>query len=246
VLVNGAVVERFDTTTKPHVRPVPSDPESSGRTLRFKSTRKLALERDAFVIVEAGVPLPAEGAPGPTTPEPMNQVVQGVVPYAATNPIFIDVGADGYTAPGLAGAALARQRPGRMTGVTRAERNAAIAAGTYLPLYRIRLPDPHDAAAATTTTTTTCICPTYTSTTLGTPDCGGSAACFGFCANARACVPDATGVCGCTGMPLPCGIVSAGGSCDGECPEGGTCQYWPSPLPGPCPGPPVCGCFPPP
>jgi len=245
VLVNGAVVERFDATTKPRVRPVPSDPESSGKTMRFKSTRKLALDGDSFVIVEAGVAIPSEGAPGPTTPEPMNQVVEGVVPYAATNPIFVDVGADGYTAPGLAGAALARLRPGRMTGVTRAEREAAIAAGTYLPLYQIRLPD-HAGSTAVTTTTTSCSCPIYTSTTLGAPDCGGAGACFGFCGNARACVPDDSGACGCTGDPLPCGIVSAGGACGGECPEGGTCQYWPSPLPGPCPGPPVCGCFPPP
>ncbi|HWP66491.1 MAG TPA: CehA/McbA family metallohydrolase, partial [Candidatus Limnocylindria bacterium] len=114
VLVNGAVVERFDATTKPRVRPLPANPESSGKTLRFKATRKLALDADAFVLVEAGVPLPAEGAPGPTTPEPMNQVVDGVVPYAVTNPIFVDVGADGYTAPGLPAAALARA--GRMTG----------------------------------------------------------------------------------------------------------------------------------
>jgi len=68
----------------------------------------------------------------------MNQIVEGVVPYAATNPVFIDVGANGYTAPGLPAAA-AQARTGRMTGVTHAARDAAIAAGTYLPLYRIDL-----------------------------------------------------------------------------------------------------------
>jgi hypothetical protein len=138
VLVNGEVVEQFDATTNPRVRPLPDDPESSGQTLRLKATRKLVLDADAFVIVEAGVPIPAAGAPDPTSPEPMNQIVEGVVPYAVTNPIFVDVGGDGYIAPGLpAGAAQARM--GRMTGVTRAARNAAIAAGTYLPLYRIDL-----------------------------------------------------------------------------------------------------------
>jgi len=106
-------------------------------------------------------------------------------------------------------------------------------------------------APSTTTTSTTSssssTCPVYTSTTLGAPDCGGSGGfCAGFCPNARACVPGELGACGCTGELVPCGIVSAGGACGGECPEGGTCQYWPSPLPGECPGPPVCGCFPPP
>jgi hypothetical protein len=140
VLVNGEVLEQFDATTKPRVRPVPDDPESSGQTMRFKATRKLVLDADAFVMVEAGVPIPAEGAPDPTSPEPMNQIVEGVVPYAVTNPVFVDVGADGYTAPGLPAAA-AHTRSGRMTGVTRAARDAAIAAGTYLPLYRIQLPE---------------------------------------------------------------------------------------------------------
>jgi hypothetical protein len=246
VLVNGAVVERFDAGTKPRVRPVPSDFASSGKTMRFKAKRKLSLSADAWVLVEAGVAIPDGEVPVPAAPEPMNRVVEGVLPYAATNPIFVDVGADGYTAPGLGAAALARGRTGRMTGVTRADRDAAIAEGEYLPLWAIRLPAAVD-LASTTTTTTTCPCPTYTSTTLGAPDCGGSGgSCFGFCGNARACVPDEHGTCGCTGDPLPCGIVSAGGACGGECPDGGTCQYWPSPLPGPCPGPPVCGCFPPP
>ena len=67
--------------------------DAVGRTVRING--------DSFVIVEAGVPIPAEGEPGPTSPEPMNSVVQGVVPYAAANPIFVDVGGDGYTPPGL-------------------------------------------------------------------------------------------------------------------------------------------------
>ena len=244
VLVNGAVAQTFDASSKPAVNPVPADVESSGKTLRFKGKAKVALERDSFIIVEAGVPIPGDGQPGPTSPEPLNTVVPGVVPYAATNPIFVDVGDDGYTPPGLPAVAAA----GRMTGVRRAERDAAIARGDYLPLYQLRLSNPAGTATSTTTSTT-CSCPTYTTTTLGIPDCGGSGGvCVGLCANARACVADESGACGCTGEPLPCGIVSAGGACGGECPEGGVCQYWPSPLPTPdgCPGPPVCGCFPPP
>jgi hypothetical protein len=142
VLVNGEVAQTFDATTKPRVKPVPTDFESNGKTTRFKAKVKLDLARDSFVIVEAGVPLPAPGGPMPTSPEPMNTIVEGVVPYAATNPIFLDLGDDGYTPPGLGAAALARARTGRMTGVTRAERKAAIAAGEYLPIYKIRLPLP--------------------------------------------------------------------------------------------------------
>jgi len=142
VLVNGEVVETFDATTRPRVKPVPDDFESSGKTTRFKAKVKLTLELDSFVIVEAGVPLPGDGDPAPISPEPMNTIVEGVVPYAATNPIFLDVGDDGYTPPGLGAAALARARSGRMTGVTRADRERAIDAGEYLPLYSLRLPKP--------------------------------------------------------------------------------------------------------
>jgi hypothetical protein len=142
VLVNGTVVETFDATSKPRVKPVPDDFESSGKTLRFKAKVKVTLGGDSFVIVEAGVPIPGDGDPTPTSPEPMNTIVEGVVPYAATNPIFVDVGGDGYTPPGLGAAALARARTGRMTGVTRAARERSIAAGEYLPLYRIHLPGP--------------------------------------------------------------------------------------------------------
>jgi hypothetical protein len=64
-----------------------------------------------------------------------------------------------------------------------------------------------------TTVTTTSSCPTFTTTTLGVPDCGGSGgACAGLCANGRACVADPEGVCGCTGAELPCGVVSTAGS----------------------------------
>ena len=100
--------------------------------------------------------------------------------------------------------------------------------------------------STTTSSTTTDSCPTYTSTSLGIPDCYGSlGSCMGLCANARACVPDPqTNACGCTGPIQPCGVVTYNGLCGGSCPDGQTCQYYGAPLPNGCPGEPHCTCAP--
>lgn len=101
-------------------------------------------------------------------------------------------------------------------------------------------------SSTSTSSTTTGSCPTYTSTTLGVPDCFGSnGSCLGLCANARACVADAeTGACGCTGPVQPCGVVTYNGLCGGSCPDGQTCKYYGAPGPDGCPGPPSCTCVP--
>ena len=140
LLVNGQVHETFDATSKPKVKPIPSNVESSGKTMRFKATRKVTLAQDGYLIVEAGIRLPAAGEPAPASPEVMNAILPGAVPFAFTNPVFVDVGGDGYQAPGLA--TTAATRTGRMTGVTRAERDAAIATGEHLPIWKLRLPLP--------------------------------------------------------------------------------------------------------
>jgi hypothetical protein len=104
---------------------------------------------------------------------------------------------------------------------------------------------PPTTSTTTSTVTTTSSCPTYTTSTLGLPDCGGSGgSCFGGCANARECVPDASDVCGCTGALLPCGVHSFAGTCGGECPASETCTYYSVILPGGCPDAPRCGCVP--
>lgn len=141
VLVNGEVAQRFDAGTRPRVRPVPSRPESSGGTLRFARTLRLRLERDAHVIVEAGVPLPAAGTT-PTSPEPLDTIQPGVVPVAVTNPVFVDVDGDGWRPPGLGAAAQARAARGRMTAPAREERDAAARRGEWLPLGELVLPVP--------------------------------------------------------------------------------------------------------
>jgi hypothetical protein len=137
IVVNGEVAERFDATTRPRVKGMPKKVTSSGKTVRLRTKRTLRLERDSFVVVEAGIPLPGEGDPVPTSPEPMNAIVAGAVPFAITNPIFVDVGADGYEAPGLPAATAASA--GQMTGVGRAERAEATRRGEYLPLWEIDL-----------------------------------------------------------------------------------------------------------
>lgn len=98
--------------------------------------------------------------------------------------------------------------------------------------------------SVTTTTTSSTMCPTFTTTTLGIPDCGGVGTCGGLCANARECVAGVGGACECTGAELPCGVVSIGGACGGTCPGGSTCDLFAPPLPNGCPGLPRCGCVP--
>ncbi|HJW72126.1 MAG TPA: hypothetical protein VJ486_04665 [Geothrix sp.] len=54
---------------------------------------------DAWLVVEAGVPLSTTGAYGAGTP--WNKIMKGIYPIAVTNPIFVDANGGGYTPPGL-------------------------------------------------------------------------------------------------------------------------------------------------
>ena len=54
---------------------------------------------DAWVVVEAGVPLSTTGAY--RTGTPWNKIMKGIYPIAVSNPIFVDVNGGGYTPPGL-------------------------------------------------------------------------------------------------------------------------------------------------
>ena len=65
-----------------------------------------------------------------------------VVPFAMTNPIFVDVGGNGFTPPGLPQVAGGGVAAGRMTGVTRAAREAAMRRGEHLSWFDVRLPAP--------------------------------------------------------------------------------------------------------
>ncbi len=62
-------------------------------------TVPMPVGKDAWVVVEAGVPLNTTGAYLPGTP--WNKIMRGIYPIAVTNPIFVDVNGGGYTPPGL-------------------------------------------------------------------------------------------------------------------------------------------------
>jgi hypothetical protein len=126
-------VRTFDGTTKPRVKPVPKKFESSGGTARFRATVSFQYPGDYLLLVEAGPKL----GTAPTSPEIVDIVESGVVPLAFTNPIFIDVGGDGFALP--AAAPVRTAITGRMTGVTRAERAEAVRRGHHFPLYGFHL-----------------------------------------------------------------------------------------------------------
>lgn len=55
--------------------------------------------QDAWVLVEAGVPLATVGAYQVGTP--WHRIMRGIYPVAISNPVFVDVNGGGYTPPGL-------------------------------------------------------------------------------------------------------------------------------------------------
>jgi hypothetical protein len=99
VLANGFTTFTFDADSTPAVRSGPRRAwsQSTGRVLRFEATLPVTLSQDTYFLVEAGAklsPLPvASGLP--------NDLVPGLVPFAFTNPIFVDLDGDGFDPPGL-------------------------------------------------------------------------------------------------------------------------------------------------
>jgi len=60
--------------------------------------------KDGWIVVEAGVPLSATSAASAVTASSYaawNKIMHGIYPVAVTNPIFVDLTGNGYTAPGL-------------------------------------------------------------------------------------------------------------------------------------------------
>ncbi|HEX9010969.1 MAG TPA: hypothetical protein VF804_11440 [Holophagaceae bacterium] len=90
VVVNGVV------QTLPLTSFTPSTTDSRLRT----ATATLAMPttgKDAWIVVEAGVPLTTTGAYAAGTP--WAKIMKGIYPVAVTNPIFVDVNGGGYTPP---------------------------------------------------------------------------------------------------------------------------------------------------
>lgn len=94
-----------------------------------------------------------------------------------------------------------------------------------------------------TTTTPTTTCPTFTTTTV--PLCGTGSFCAfnAWCPNAKACIGDGMGGCGCSGPDLACG-APGDFSCGGTCPDGMTCDGKQAELFPGCFYPAGCGCMP--
>lgn len=89
-IVNGAV------QSVPLSSFTPSTTDSRLRT----ATVTLAMPttgKDAWIVVEAGVPLTTTGAYAAGTP--WAKIMKGIYPIAVTNPIFVDVTGGGYTPP---------------------------------------------------------------------------------------------------------------------------------------------------
>lgn len=84
------------------VHTIPASELQAGADWRQRTgtlTVQLPSERDAWVVVEAGVPLDAAGlfAVG----QPWGRIMRGIYPIAVTNPVFLDLNGGGYTPPGL-------------------------------------------------------------------------------------------------------------------------------------------------
>ncbi len=76
------------------------------RLRRGTFTLPLPVGKDAWVVVEAGVPLNTSGVYAPAAPldavaATWNKLMKGIYPIAVTNPIFVDTTGGGYTPPGL-------------------------------------------------------------------------------------------------------------------------------------------------
>lgn len=91
IVVNGAVVQTLNPATF-----------TAGTDFRQRTATvnlSLATTKDAFIVVEAGVPLATTGAYAAGTP--WHAIMKGMYPIAVTNPVFVDLNGGGYTAPGL-------------------------------------------------------------------------------------------------------------------------------------------------
>jgi hypothetical protein len=179
VIANGDILDSWDSTTMPKVRPTPANFESNGRTARFRKTLTVTPTVDTYYIVEAGPKFPANINDLPTSPPIVDIVQPDVVPNSITNPIFIDRNNNAaFEPPGLPvlltasadqaapkgfwqrvteqlwqvaarwrGEAIAEGNPGKMTGVTEAEKREAVKEGEYFPLHEFGI-SPEVAAEA--------------------------------------------------------------------------------------------------
>jgi hypothetical protein len=143
VVVNGEVRTEltFDTTTKPKVKKRPKNPWSGGKKAveRFDALVPLPLTgEDLYLLVEAGAKLDPLPAPDPDA----SLVVPGYVALAFTNPVFVDVGVDGFTPPVVSAQKTEKALAPLHTSAGReaALREEAHERRAHPPLHRVRIP----------------------------------------------------------------------------------------------------------
>lgn len=91
VVVNGQVVQTASVAT--------AFSRTDLRTWSGSLAVNLPPGKDAWIVVEAGVPLATAGAYAPGSP--WSKVYRGIYPVAVANPIFVDANGGGYVPPGL-------------------------------------------------------------------------------------------------------------------------------------------------
>ncbi len=91
IIVNGQVLQILDPST--------FSPGTDFRQRVSSVLLNLPATKDAWIVVEAGVPLNQTGPYRAGTP--WSKIQKGIYPIAITNPIFVDVNGGGYVPPGL-------------------------------------------------------------------------------------------------------------------------------------------------
>ena len=134
VYKNGVRDRVFDGSTTPALRSAPKNPFSGGtnRVVRFEAAVDVALDSDAYFVVEAGPKL------DPLSPvdETVAKVVPGLRPLAFTNPIFVDLAGDGFDPPGVGTPA---PIPAAASALFEAEKREQVR--RHPSIYRIRIPE---------------------------------------------------------------------------------------------------------
>ncbi|MBP1628276.1 MAG: hypothetical protein H6Q00_2751 [Holophagaceae bacterium] len=97
LVVNGAVSETCAFGASPADNGWTVD---SSDSRKWTQTFPITVSRDSWVVLEAGVPLATTGTYAPTAYPAWTKIMKGIYPVAVTNPLFVDFGANGYTAPG--------------------------------------------------------------------------------------------------------------------------------------------------
>jgi hypothetical protein len=136
VIRNGVVERAFDATTTPAVTPGPALRTGSERSgvVRFDARIPLSVESDAWILVEAGARLDPLPAPDPF----VDPLVPGWIPWAFTNPSFVDLAGDGFDPPGVNDVSARALAEGAGL-VLRARAARATTHRDPLPLHRLRI-----------------------------------------------------------------------------------------------------------